>query len=79
VISSVPQTQEANPLLRPFAGNASMYAAVQVMPTIFDFLGPKMMHSRHPWARHTWWLPQAVSTAASLGSGIQNLGVYDSG
>jgi hypothetical protein len=27
VISSVPQTREANPLLRPFAGNASMYYA----------------------------------------------------
>lgn len=78
VISSVPQAQEANPLLRPFAGNASMYVAVQAMPTILDLLGRKMMHSQHPWARHTWWLPQAISTVASLGSGIQNMGVYNS-
>jgi hypothetical protein len=78
VISSVPQAQEANPLLRPFAANASMYAAVQVMPTILDFLSRRMMNSRHAWARHTWWLPQAVSTVASLGSGIQNLGIYNS-
>jgi hypothetical protein len=78
VISSVPQAQEANPSFRPFAGNASMYAAVQVMPTILDFLSRRMMNSRHDWARHTWWLPQAVSIVASLGSGIQNLGVYNS-
>ena len=78
MISSVPQTQEANPLLRPFAGNASTYAAVQAMPIILDFLSRRIMNSRHDWARHTWWLPQAKSTVASLGSGIHNLGVYDS-
>ena len=78
VISSVPQAQEANPLFRPFAGNASMYVAVQAMPTILDLLGRKMMHSQHPWARHAWWLPQAISTVASLGGGIRNLAVYNS-
>jgi hypothetical protein len=78
VLSSVPQAQEMNPFFRPFAGNASMYAAVQVAPTILDFVSHRMMNSRHAWARHTWWLPQAVSAAVSLSSGVHNLGVYNS-
>ena len=78
VISSMPQAREMNPLLRPFAGNASMYAAVQVGPTILDFVSHRMMNSRHGWIRHTWWLPQAVSAAVSLSSGVHNLGVYNS-
>jgi hypothetical protein len=78
VISSMPQAREMNPLLRPFAGNASMYAAVQLAPTMLDFLSRRMMNSRHGWIRHTWWLPQAVSAAVSLGSGVHNLGVYNS-
>ena len=78
VLSSVPRAQEMNPLLRPFAGNASMYAAVQVAPTILDFVSRRMMNSRYAWARHTWWLPQAVSAAVSLGGGVHNLGVYNS-
>jgi hypothetical protein len=78
VISSVPQAQEMNPLLRPFAGNASMYAAVQVAPAILDFLSRRMMNSRYAWARHTWWLPQTVSAVISLSSGVHNLGVYNS-
>ena len=78
VISSMPQAREMNPLLRPFAGNASMYAAVQVAPTILDFLSRRMMNSRYAWARHTWWLPQTVSAVISLSSGVHNLGVYNS-
>lgn len=78
VISSVPGAQEMNPLLRPFAGNASMYAAVQVAPTILDFVSYRMMNSRHGWARHTWWLPQVVSAVVSLSSGVHNVGVYNS-
>jgi hypothetical protein len=78
VISSVPGAQELNPLLRPFAGNASMYAAVQVAPTILDFLSHRMMNSRHEWARHTWWLPQAISAVISVSSGVHNVGVYNS-
>lgn len=78
VISSVPQAQEMNPLLRPFASNASMYAAVQVAPTILDLLSRRMMHSRYDWARHTWWLPQAVSAVVSVASGVHNVGVYNS-
>ena len=78
VLSSMPNAVEANPLLRPFAGNASMYAAVQVAPTILDFVSHKMMNSQHAWMRHTWWLPQAASAVVSLSSGVHNLGVYNS-
>jgi hypothetical protein len=67
--------QELNPLLRPFAGNRSIYAAVQIGPTLLDLLGRKMMTSRHPFLRHTWWLPQVLGTAASLAGGAHNLGV----
>src|SRR5947209_4864241 len=78
VISSVPNAQEMNPLLRPFAGNASMYAAVQVLPTVLDFVSRRMMNSRSEFLRHTWWLPQAVSAVVSVSSGVHNLGVYNS-
>jgi hypothetical protein len=78
VLSSVPNAQESNPLLRPFAGNASMYAAVQVAPTILDYVSRRMMHSRHDVLRNTWWLPQAVSAVVSVASGVHNLGVYNS-
>ena len=78
VLSSVPNAQESNPLLRPFAGNASMYAAVQVAPTILDYLSRRMMNSRHDVLRNTWWLPQAVSAVVSVASGVHNIGVYNS-
>jgi len=78
VLSSMPNAAEANPLLRPFAGNASMYAAVQVAPTVLDFVSRRMMNSDHAWMRHTWWLPQAASAVVSFTSGVHNLGVYNS-
>jgi len=74
VISSG-QGRELNPTLRPFAGNGSLYAVVQVGPIVLDYLGRRMMTSRHDWARHTWWIPQVVSTVASFASGAHNLGV----
>jgi hypothetical protein len=78
VLSSMPNAEEANPLLRPFAGNASMYAAVQIAPTVLDFVSRRMMNSDHAWMRHTWWLPQAASAVVSFTSGVHNLGVYNS-
>jgi hypothetical protein len=75
VISSG-QGQERNPLLRPFAGNASLYAAIQVGPTVLDYVGRRMMKSQHGWARHAWWLPQVLGSAASIASGVHNLGVH---
>jgi hypothetical protein len=70
------QAQELNPMLRPFAGNASLYAVVQVGPVLFDYLGRRMMTSQHGWARRTWWIPQAVSTAVLLASGAHNLSAH---
>jgi hypothetical protein len=67
------QGQELNPLLRPFAGNPSLYAAVQVGPLLFDYAGRRMMTSQHGWMRRTWWLPQVLSTTASFVSGTHNL------
>jgi hypothetical protein len=62
--------------LRPFAENASLYAAIQVGPLVLDYVGKRMMTSQHGWLRHTWWIPQALSTAISLGSGAHNLGAH---
>jgi hypothetical protein len=72
VISSG-QGQEQNLLLRPFAGNASLYAAIQLGPTVLDYLGRRMMRSQQGWARHVWWLPQGLGTALSLASAAHNL------
>jgi hypothetical protein len=75
VISSR-QGRELNPMLRPFAGNGSLYAAIQVGPLGFDYLGRRMMASQHAWARRTWWIPQAMSTVVLLSSGAHNLSVH---
>jgi len=72
VISSG-QGQETNPMLRPFAGNASLYVAIQAAPLVLDYLGHRMMTSRFGWARHTWWMPQAIGTAMSVASGAVNV------
>ena len=68
--------QEMNPLLKPFAGNASLYAAIQVGPLMMDYVGKKMMYSRHNWVRRMWWLPQSASFASSMFCGVHNLGVH---
>jgi hypothetical protein len=65
--------QELNPLLRPFAGNDSLYLAIQAGPLVLDYVSHRLMTSNHPWLRHTWWVPQAAGTAMSLASGIHNL------
>jgi hypothetical protein len=70
------QGYEQNPLFRPFARNASIYAAVQVGPALLDYLGRRMMRSQHGWVRHTWWLPQVLGTAMSIESAVHNLGVH---
>src|SRR5271169_38554 len=63
---------ELNPLLKPFAGNASLYAAIQVGPVLMDFVGKKMMYSRHPWVRRMWWVPQSASFVSSIFCGAHN-------
>src|SRR5690348_9691527 len=69
---SAGNAQESNPMLRAFAGNPSIYAAIQVGPVLFDYVGRRMMTSRYGWARHTWWVLQAMSTATSIASGAHN-------
>ncbi len=65
--------QELNPMLRPFAGNASLYAAIQVGPALMDYAGRKMMYSRHTWVRRMWWVPQSASFVSSIFCGAHNL------
>ncbi len=66
---------EMNPMLKPFAGNASIYAVIQVAPLLFDYVGRKMEYSDKSWMRRTWWLPQSLSAAASFFAGAHNLSV----
>jgi hypothetical protein len=68
--------QELNPMLRPFAGNASLYAAIQVGPALMDYVGKRMMYSRHSWVRRMWWVPQGASFASSLFCGAHNLAIH---
>jgi hypothetical protein len=68
--------RELNPLMKPFANSGAIYAATQIGPVVFDFLGKRMMTSRHPTLRRLWWLPQVAGTAASLLSGAHNLTVH---
>lgn len=66
---------ESNPLLRPFAHNGSLYVATQVSPAFMDYLGRRMMVSRHGWLRKMWWLPQTAGAGMSLAAGVHNVGV----
>ncbi len=70
------QARELDPLMRPFAGNASIYIASQVGPAILDYVGKRMMYNRHAWVRHVWWVPQALGTAGSLFCGAHNLTMH---
>ena len=73
---STGDAQESNPVLRPFANNSSLYAAIQVGPVLFDYVSRRMMTSQHGWARRTWWILQAASTVTSLASGAHNLTIH---
>ena len=67
---------ELNPLLKPFAGNSSIYAAIQVTPLLLDFAAKRMMYSRHSWVRRVWWIPQSASFVGSLACGSHNLAYH---
>jgi hypothetical protein len=69
--------QELNPLLKPFAGNDSLYAAIQVGPLLMDYVGKKMMYSRHSWVRRLWWAPQSASFVSSMFCGAHNLSYHN--
>jgi hypothetical protein len=64
---------EMNPLLKPFAGNSSLFAAIQVAPALLDVAGRRMMYSRHNWVRRVWWVPQSASFVGSILCGAHNL------
>lgn len=64
---------ESNPLLRPFSHSNAMYAATQVSPLVMDFVGRKMMTSRHAMLRRLWWLPQSAGMTFSVMAGINNV------
>jgi hypothetical protein len=67
--------QEANPLLRPFAGSNAIYAATQVSPAFMDFLGKRMVVSQHKWVQKMWWVPQMAGAVMSFAAGAHNVGV----
>jgi hypothetical protein len=64
---------EANPLLRPFSHSNAMYAATQISPLLMDYLGKRMMVSRHALLRQWWWLPQTLGATVSFSAGIHNV------
>jgi hypothetical protein len=66
---------EDDPLMRPFAHSSGLYAAIQACPVVLDLAARRMQRSENNLVRHTWWLPQAVSTSLFLFSGVHNLGV----
>ena len=70
---------ERNPLMKPFAGNGSMYAMTQVAPTGLDFLSHHMLHSSNGFMRKMWWLPQTAFTAGSVWVGMRNMHVANAG
>lgn len=64
---------EANPFLRGASHSNMIYAATQVSPAVMDFLGRKMMTSRHGWVRKLWWLPQTAGAGFSISAGVHNM------
>jgi hypothetical protein len=66
---------ETDPFLRPFAHSNGLYAATQVSPAVMDYIGRRMMTSRHPMLRRLWWVPQAGGATFSLSAGIHNYGL----
>lgn len=64
---------EANPMLRPFSHSNAIYAATQVSPLVLDFIGRKMMTSRHLMLRRLWWLPQSAGLTTSVMAGLNNV------
>lgn len=66
---------EDDPLMRPFAHSGAIYAAIQVGPLVLDYVARRMQHSEYGMVRRMWFVPQSVSTAGFLASGVHNLGV----
>ena len=66
---------EDDPMMRPFAHSGAIYAAIQVGPLILDYVSRRMQHSESPMVRRMWFVPQSVSTAGFLFSGVHNMNV----
>jgi hypothetical protein len=64
---------EIDPMMRPFAQSPGLYAAIQVGPVLLDFVSRKMQRSQNNFVRRMWWVPQSLSTATFLYSGVHNL------
>lgn len=67
--------RELNPLLRPFAGSAAIYGAIQAGPLATDWLALKMRASQNKTFRKLWWLPQTLTTGFHIWAGVHNLRV----
>lgn len=63
---------EADPMMRPFAGSAAIYGAIQVIPVSLDYVARRFQRSSG-WTRHIWWVPQSAATATFLFSGSYNI------
>lgn len=66
---------ERDPFIEPFAGSPALYGAIQAGPLGLDYVARKMQRSENPLVRHTWWLPQTMSTGLFMFSGVHNLHV----
>jgi hypothetical protein len=66
---------EADPLMRPFAQSPAIYFAIQAGPLVLDYAARRMQRSPNNFLRHTWWVPQSVSTGVFLLSGFHNLSI----
>lgn len=58
--------------MRPFAGSAAIYGAIQVIPIGLDYVAHRLQRSSG-WTRHIWWVPQSVASATFLVSGSYNV------
>lgn len=63
---------EADPLMRPFAGSAALYPAMQLVPIGLDYLARRLQRSSG-WAHRIWWVPQSAATVTFLFSGSYNV------
>jgi hypothetical protein len=66
---------ELNPLMKPFAGSGAIYGMIQLAPMATDYLGRRLMNSKHPTLRKLWWVPQAAGSAGFMISSINNIRV----
>jgi hypothetical protein len=64
---------EEDPLMKPFAHSAAIYAATQVTPFLMDIVARHMQRSENPFLRRVWWMPQSMEMGLSIFAGVHNL------